>query len=145
VAVEWFSHVFDVVSFWSLEMSTSPSITREDVRSWSPCAAGTDEFIESCFGDRESLSFQDLCEIPHLCHEHLLWTALRPQVISSEKLEVIRLKFLRMIGESHPHFADWFQLSAVDLIGKVVRANLHQSPEETYSQMVAIMKEHHAK
>jgi hypothetical protein len=121
------------------------SITRQDVRNWSPCSAGTNEFIDRCFGDRETLTFADLCRIPFLSDEHLLWTALRPQVISAEILERIRDEFLQMIGESHPRFADWFQLSAVDLIGKVVRANPHQSPAETYSQMVAMMKEHHAK
>lgn len=120
------------------------SISRADVRSWSPCAAGTDDFINRCFGDRDTLTFVDLCRIPFLSDEHLLWTALRPQVISVEILERIRTRFLDMIGDSHPHFPDWCQLSAVDLIGKVVRANPLQSPAETYSQMVAIMKAHYA-
>jgi hypothetical protein len=119
-------------------------ITREDVRSWSPCAAGTDAFIESCFGERQQLSFADIVAIPHLSDEHVLWSALRPQVISPEILEQIRLAFLDLIGDSHRHYDDWKTLSAVDLIGKVVRANPAQSPEVTYRQLVAIMKAHHA-
>jgi hypothetical protein len=116
------------------------SFTRDDVRSWSPCAAGTDSFIESCFGNRQTLDFQQLCRIPHLTDEHLLWTVLRPQVISPEILEQIRGAFLILIGSTHRHYDDWKDLSAVDLIGKVVRANPHQSPEQTYRDMIAIVR-----
>jgi hypothetical protein len=115
-------------------------ITREDVKSWGPCSVGTDAFIERCFGDRETLNFRQLCNIPYLTDEYLLWTVLRPQVIPDNILSDIKEKFLDLIGTTHQHFEDWKDLPVVDLVGKVVRANPSQSKEQSCRVMAEIVK-----
>lgn len=111
-------------------------VTKEDIFTFSPCAAATRELVDRTFGEREFLTAKNVLDLD-LKDEYKLWLLLRPQLLTEHSLEEIRAEFIGLMNQQ------WLiDLSAscpvYDMLGKVARC-FDRPYDETYAVLLRIV------
>jgi hypothetical protein len=120
---------------WRFNMKVS----KEDIFSFSPCAAATKELVDRCFHGKDLLTAQDVLAL-QLEDEYKLWLLLRPELIDTQKLEEIRQEFISMMDQK------WLidlsiSCPVYDIIGKVARC-FDRPYADTYSSLIKIVEKY---